>query len=1047
MLRLISVLLLLALSGCAGATTGAASRAAGQPVGGGPLAERPTWSLGDRWIRNDGIWELIRVEPETYVFSAVLAQEELHFSRDLVLARYKYFGHTSFEFTPVPKLDWPLRVGSQGATIGRFTPRYGGPYDAELRWAVEAYEDVTVPAGTFKAFRIMHRIVPRLATNFARQSWQSVTPSTLTLTYWYAPEVRQFVKADGDSWVVRFDLVAVDPGETEPLTVRIREPKDQSTVLAGSEATLAGHASGGKGIVRIDVTVNGQSVASESPKGEPRRSVPLDVRLPLRDGKNVVIVTATDPGGTKIQEARTLFYVAPPSVALPAPGAIGRVGHDLIRLLVPLPAGKMVGVVSVAVNDVVADSVLSSNARDGNVEAVLKLAEGENRIRIRYDVFNEKQIVEERTIVFDPADGAPVHLAGPVAPSAEPPGAEDSARAEARAAEERRKRAEEQRLAEEQRKRADEQRLAEERKRADEQRLAEEQRKRAEQQRLAEEQRRRAEEQRLAEDERKRAEAQRLAEERKRAEEQRLAEEQRKRAEEQKLAEEQRKHAEAQRLAEERQRAEEQRLAEEQRRREEAQRIAALPPLVVTLTSPRDQARFEHESIGLAGTAAGGKGVSRVSIALNGVEVSRQDERTPQRALALSLPIKLREGQNTLVVTATEADGTISQEVRTVFYERPVPLTVAMRFPQDQMRVSDATSVAAAVVSSGKGVARVAVTLNGVEVHQQSDKSPQRSQLVTVPLRLQPGVNVVAISAVDGEGVVRQEVRTVFFDAPQSVAAPTPPPPAIPQHDRWAVVIGIGQYDHPSIPRLKYTVADAEAIYETLIAVAGFKKEHVLLLTDKSDKKPTLKNIKWALGTFLARSARKDDTVLIFFAGHGAPETDPRGLERDGLAKYLIPADAEADDLYSSALPMDELQTIFSRIESERVVAFLDACYSGAAGGRTFSARKTRAAGIDDLFLERLTRSKGRAIITASRPTEVSIELGELGHGLFTYYLIQGLKGAADLNRDGIISLQELYEYLEQQVTAKSRATGGNQHPVMKGEMEGVLPLAKAPVR
>jgi uncharacterized caspase-like protein len=242
-------------------------------------------------------------------------------------------------------------------------------------------------------------------------------------------------------------------------------------------------------------------------------------------------------------------------------------------------------------------------------------------------------------------------------------------------------------------------------------------------------------------------------------------------------------------------------------------------------------------------------------------------------------------------------------------------------------------------------------------------------------------------------------------------------------------------------------VADAESIYETLVGVAGFKKEHVLLMTDKSDKKPTLKNIKWALGTFLARSAHKDDTVLIFFAGHGAPETDPRGLERDGLAKYLIPADAEEDDLYSSALPMDELHTIFNRIEAERIVAFLDACYSGAAGGRTFAARKTRAAGIDDQFLERLTRSKGRAIITASRPSEVSIELPELGHGIFTYYLVNGLKGAADLNGDGIISLQELYEYVEQQVSTKSRAVGGNQHPVMKGEMEGVLPLAKAPGR
>jgi len=140
---------------------------------------------------------------------------------------------------------------------------------------------------------------------------------------------------------------------------------------------------------------------------------------------------------------------------------------------------------------------------------------------------------------------------------------------------------------------------------------------------------------------------------------------------------------------------------------------------------------------------------------------------------------------------------------------------------------------------------------------------------------------------------------------------------------------------------------------------------------------------------------------------------------------------------------MDELQTIFGRIEAERVVAFLDTCYSGAAGGRTFLAKRTRSSQVDDLFLERLTRSKGRAIITASRAAEVSMELPELGHGVFTYYLLAGLNGAADLNGDGIVTVQELYEYVEQQVTQKSRSVGGNQHPVMKGELEGVLPLVK----
>ncbi len=467
-------------------------------------------------------------------------------------------------------------------------------------------------------------------------------------------------------------------------------------------------------------------------------------------------------------------------------------------------------------------------------------------------------------------------------------------------------------------------------------------------------------------------------------------------------------------------------------------------PLQVTLSSPRDQSRVEQDTIAVAGLASGGRGVARVVVTLNGVEVGRVAEAAPQPALPVNLPLRLREGANTLVVTATDAAGGIHQEVRSVVFEKRVPLTIAFRYPQDAARVTEEASVVAALVTSSKGIASVRVTLNGQEVGKLEERTAQKSVAVSAPVTLRPGANAITLTATETDGAVQQEIRTVIYDAPKVAAVPpaTAPPPKV-VRNQWAVIIGVGKYEASSIPGLQYTVTDAEAIYQTLTTAGGFKKEHVLLLTDKTERKPTLRNIKWALGTFLGRSAQRDDTVVIYFAGHGAPEVDTRGIERDGLAKYLIPNDADPDDLYSTALPMDELQTIFGRIEAERVVVLLDACYSGSAGGRTFAAKKTRAGAVDDLFLERLTRSKGRAIITASRPSEVSIELPELGHGIFTYYAVRGLKGAADLNRDGIVTLQELYEYLEQQVTQKARSVGGNQHPVMKGELEGVLPLVK----
>jgi Caspase domain len=473
---------------------------------------------------------------------------------------------------------------------------------------------------------------------------------------------------------------------------------------------------------------------------------------------------------------------------------------------------------------------------------------------------------------------------------------------------------------------------------------------------------------------------------------------------------------------------------------------AAPSPLTIALSAPADRARVEQDATVLAGIVSGSKGVARIVVTLNGTEVSRQEDKAPRPAVALNVPLKLAEGSNTIVVTAADVDGRLSQELRSVQFDKLTPLTVAFRYPEDRARVTEATSVVAALLTSSKGVASAKVLLNGAEVWTQTERTPPTSMAVAVPVSLRPGANAIVLTAAETDGTVRQELRTIVYEPPAVVAA-TPPAasaPPVSAHDRWAVVIGVSNYESAAIPRLRYTVPDAEALYQALVGVGGFKKDNVLLLTDRAERKPTLRNIKWALGTFLSRSAKKDDTVVIFFAGHGAPDVDTRGIERDGLAKYLIPSDADPDDLYSTALPMDELQTIFGRIEAERVVAFLDACYSGAAkGGRTFSSKLTRAGNIDDLFLERLTRSKGRAIVTASRTNEVSLELPELGHGIFSYYLVNGLKGAADLNRDGIVSLQELYEYVEQQVSAKSRSVGGNQHPVMKGELEGALPLVK----
>jgi hypothetical protein len=904
-----------------------------------PKAERPTYTVGDKWIRSDGAYDLIRIENSRYVFAAD-GGREVHLTRDLGIARIVRGGQVVLEMEPPASPTWPLEVGQWGVswlTLKSQDPQYGQSV-ARLSWKVDAYEDVHVPAGTFKAYRIVQVLEPR----FLAASPQA---RRVELAFWYAPAIQQLVRADGnDLSGFAFQAVALDKPTATPLAVAVVEPKDESRVTA-ERATLTGKVTGGVGVLRIAVTLNGAEIAQKQESSAPGNDVPLSVPVKLAPGKNTLIVTVTDAAGASRQEGRVLFYDKPaPAVAAAPPPAPTPASPSPPPAAATSPAsGPPLAAPATAPPAASQPAARPPAVAAPSTTPPAPAAPPEPRAEPRPQPEPARPTPPVAAPTAPPAPPATATPPPPAAAPTRPAVAATPPRAPATA------------------------------------------------------------------------------------------------------TPTQSPPATAPTPP----------ASATPAPSSSTEAVAALPPdtskslpaFRIAISTPANQARVNQDSVSFAAVVHGGTGVRQVLITANGVELWKQENRTQQPSMAVNLPVKLVEGQNTLVVTASETDGTMHQEMRTIHLERLVPLAVDVRYPEDRSRVADEASVVAAVARSSKGVSRITVSVNGTEVHQQEERSPQKSVAVSAPLTLRDGPNAIVITALEPDGTARQEVRTVILERPKPVAplaAPAPPaPPAPPPSTHWAVVIGVGGYENSAVPKLRYPVADADAVYQTLLASGGFKKENILLLTDKTERKPTLRNIKWALGTFLARSAHKDDLVVIYFAGHGASEVDQRGMERDGLSKYLVPIDADPDDLYSSALPMDEMQNVLQRIEAERVTVFLDACYSGAAGGRTFASTKTRGVNVDDIFLDRLTRSKGRAIVTASRPSEVSIELADLGHGVFTYYLVRGLQGYADLNRDGIVSLQEIYEYLAQEVSKKSRSVGGNQHPMLKGELEGIIPLTK----
>jgi hypothetical protein len=202
-------------------------------------------------------------------------------------------------------------------------------------------------------------------------------------------------------------------------------------------------------------------------------------------------------------------------------------------------------------------------------------------------------------------------------------------------------------------------------------------------------------------------------------------------------------------------------------------------PLQVALREPLNQARLTSQGIVVHGKVTGGKGVSVVSVTLNGAEVSRQEERqAPKSEVTLNLPITLREGKNVLLVTAADPEGNTAQAARILFYENPTPspprpravpgshrdrrpmrmppvitlqlssrlaavatepLQVTTSSPRDESRVDQERITLAGLVASGKGVGRVAVTLNGAEVSRAEEPTPQRALAVNLSLMLREG--------------------------------------------------------------------------------------------------------------------------------------------------------------------------------------------------------------------------------------------------------------------------------------------------------------------
>lgn len=382
-----------------------------------------------------------------------------------------------------------------------------------------------------------------------------------------------------------------------------------------------------------------------------------------------------------------------------------------------------------------------------------------------------------------------------------------------------------------------------------------------------------------------------------------------------------------------------------------------------------------------------------ILVALGLVSASAQEPPEPPRLPGLPTPsqVPLRIIAPAIQITSPPPDATFHQE-----YVRLVAAT---------------TSLA--------GVADVAVTVNGRLVPTPLDELERGSRHVTIEatLELVPGdnlINIAVTDAVGGRSTVSRRVKRSLVGATADAA------------DLYAVVVGVRSYRHASVAARRFAENDARAVADALTR-GGVKPANMRVLHDSSGDAPTLGRVNDALGDWLYDRAGARDSVVIYFAGRGV---------KDDERAYLLPRDADPGLPESTALDLERLESFVRRLRARQVLIVLDVPFVRISGG--FAGVPT-----EQQAMTLITRRAGRAVIAASGGNEEALELASLKHGLLTHYLVRGLDGDADADRDGVVTGPELFAHVERKVDEHASNLGTRQRPVMYGNLADLPALAR----
>ena len=244
--------------------------------------------------------------------------------------------------------------------------------------------------------------------------------------------------------------------------------------------------------------------------------------------------------------------------------------------------------------------------------------------------------------------------------------------------------------------------------------------------------------------------------------------------------------------------------------------------------------------------------------------------------------------------------------------------------------------------------------------------------------------------------------------------------------NKIAIIIGVEKYEYLVNLDAAFANRDANAFREYAIRALGVDPSNINLLIDKDANRP---KILRALKLWLPKIGGENRDIYVFFAGHGLASDDGKNL-------YILPQDGDANLLEDTAIKRSEIVELLEKVNPKSVTMFFDTCYSGQTRNEETLVASLRPVRI---VADEQTLPNNFTVFTASANDQTSGSINEAKHGMFSYYLMKGLEGKADENKDKQITNREMIAYLKNNVSKEAFTQNREQDPMLSGDPDQIL--------